>query len=86
MTLLSGEVRNLTLQHMQGKCAYKFSSLTKAPYKLLGVGRSKRRQTLNICLGEEPLTNLSDLRESFKEQNLSLCFKNHTKTQVSEHE
>jgi hypothetical protein len=32
------------------------------------------------------LQNLSDQRESFKEQKLSLCFQNLTKTQVSEHE
>ena len=38
-----------------------------------------------MCLGEESLTYLSDLRETFKEQKLSLCFSKY-KTQVSKHE
>ena len=33
MTLLSGEVQDSTLQHMQGKCAPQCSSLPKAPNK-----------------------------------------------------
>ena len=37
-----------------------------------------------MCLGEESLTYLSDPKETFKEQKLPLCFKKHTKTQVSE--
>ena len=54
--LLSGEVRNLTLQHMQGKCASIFSSLPKAPYKLIRRRMTKREQNFKICLGEDPLT------------------------------
>ena len=43
MMLPSSEVRNLTLQHMQGKCAPHFSSLPKAPYKLIRSRMIKRK-------------------------------------------
>jgi hypothetical protein len=43
-------------------------------------------KNFQICLSEEPLTNLSDLSESFKGQKLPLCVQNHTKNQVSKHE
>ena len=80
MTLPSSEVQDLTLQHMQGKCASQYSSLPKAPYKLFRSRMIKREgKNFQICLGKEPLTDLSDLSESFKEQKLSLCFQNHTK-------
>ena len=36
-----------------------------------------------ICLGEEPNTNLSDLRESFEELSYVYIFQIHMKTQVS---
>ena len=36
-----------------------------------------------ICLGEEPSTYLSDLRESFEELSYIYNFKIHMKTQVS---
>ena len=39
----------------------------------------KEKAKFKICLGEEPFTNLSDLRESFKEPKLSFYFQNHTK-------
>jgi hypothetical protein len=87
MMLLSGEVQDLTLQHMQGKCASQYSSLPKALYKLFRSRMIKREgKNFQICLGEEPLTDLGDLSESFKKQKLSLCFKNYAKTQVSKHE
>ena len=35
-----------------------------------------------ICLGEEPNTNLSDPRESFKELSYVFIFQIHMKTQV----
>jgi hypothetical protein len=37
----------------------------------------KEKAKFKICLDEEPLTNLSDLRESFMEQNYLIVFKNH---------
>ena len=80
MTLPSSEVQDLTLQHMQGKCASQYSSLPKAPYKLFRSRMIKREgKNFQICLGNKPLIDLSDLSESFREQKLSLCFQNHTK-------
>jgi hypothetical protein len=65
---------------MQGKCASQYSSLTKAPYKLFRSKMIKREgKNFQICLGKKPLTDLSDLSKSFKEQKLYLCFQNHTK-------
>ena len=76
MTLPSSEVQDLTLQHMQGKCASQYSSLPKAPYKLFRSRMIKREgKNFQICLGKEPLTDLSDLSESFKKQKLLLCLR-----------
>ena len=47
MTLLSDEVRDLTLQHMQGKCASKCLSLPKTPYKLFRSRMIKEKAKLS---------------------------------------
>ena len=87
MTLLSSVVRDLTLQQMQDKCASQFSSLPKAPYKLIRSRMIKREgKNFQICLRKEPLTDLSDLSESFKEQKATFMFSKSYKTQVSKHE
>ena len=60
---------------MQGKCASQFSSLPKAPYNLITSRMIKREgKTSKYALVRNHLQNLSDLRESFKEQKTILMF------------
>ena len=75
MTLLSGVVRDLTLQQIQDKCASQFSSIPKAPYKLIRSRMIKREgKTSKYALVRNHLQNLSDPRESFKEQKAIFMF------------
>ena len=73
--LWCSEVQDLTLQHMQGKCASQFSSLPKAPNKLIRSRKIKRvGKTSKYALVRNHLQNLSDPRESFKKQKAIFMF------------
>jgi hypothetical protein len=75
MTLPFGEVWDLTWQHMQGKCALEFSILPKAPYKLFRSRMIKWRQSLDICLHEEPHTNMSAWENHSRNKSYLYVFK-----------
>jgi hypothetical protein len=74
MMLLSSVVRDLSLQQMQGKRASQTFILTQSSIKLIRSRMIKRDG--KYALVRNHLQNLSDSRESFKEQKLSLCFQN----------